>query len=70
LLRRAFVTSFGTAAVAAPDRADPPADELDLRRPAAAPDRPLPPFGGPGRSWTAELWLLALVFLAIRAWFR
>ncbi|MFM1873020.1 MAG: hypothetical protein RL398_2442, partial [Planctomycetota bacterium] len=70
LLRRAFVTSFGAAAVAEPLDRDPATAELDLRGPAGGADRPLPPFGRPGRPWGTELWLLAVGFLAIRAWIR
>ncbi|MCB9884831.1 MAG: hypothetical protein H6838_05025 [Planctomycetes bacterium] len=70
LLRRAFVRAYGTGASATAVRPALPAGEQDLRQPAAAPDRPLPPFGVPRRSWRGVCLWLALALLALRAWCR
>ncbi len=71
LLRRSLLAAFGEAArwtEAEPGL--PGAGEGDLTALGGAPDRPLPAFGGPGRSLAALALLLALLLLAVRAWLR
>ena len=70
LLRRAFVTSYGTAAVAAAKSPAPAAGEIDLTRRVEAPDRPLPQFAGADLLLARWFVLAGLVLLALRAWVR
>lgn len=70
LLRRGFVRAYGQAARAAAERPPLAPGEQDLRAAAAAPDRPLPPFGAPRESWRGPLLWLALALLAARVWCR
>jgi hypothetical protein len=70
LLRRAFVLCHGAAASPSATTTPPAAGELDLRRCARAPDRPLPQFGTPAQDLTGWALMAAALALALRACVR
>jgi len=70
LLRRAFVRSHGAAASLGAVTPAPPTGEQDLQHRAAAPDRPLPPFGTPDRSLAPWCLLVGMCALLLRTLVR
>jgi hypothetical protein len=70
LLRRAFLRGHRAEARLAVRSAEPSPREADLRRCAAGPTRPLPPFGEPGADLAPLCLCAALALLGLRAFLR